>query len=234
MNIFGRKEPKPGRHKIFNLIILDESGSMQSIQEETMVGLKSVFSSIRDGMEQFPDQEHSVSLISFSSEKVKEILWNAPVGKIPSDFTKKYSPDGGTPLYDAIGFSLKKLQKLLGSLSSDGYNVLVTILTDGEENCSENFKFSQIKGMIEELEVGPWTFAFIGASLNAYEVAKNLSIRNAMAFEPSKEGLDQLFQITRSANMKFMKGISNKDEDWNAQEGFFDLTYEDKTEEKPK
>jgi hypothetical protein len=234
MNIFGRKEPKPGRHKIFNLIILDESGSMASIQEETMVGLKSVFASIRDGMEQFPDQEHSVSLISFSSNKVKEILWNAPVGSIPSNFTKKYNPDGGTPLYDAIGFSLKKLQKMLGSLSPDGFNVLVTILTDGEENSSENFKFSQIKGMIEELEGGPWTFAFIGASLNAYEVAKNLSIRNALNYEPSSTGIASLFQITRQANLKFMKGISEKDIHWDAREGFFDLTYEDKTEEKPK
>jgi hypothetical protein len=234
MNIFSRKKPAEGSHRIFNLIILDESGSMSSIQEETMEGLKSVFSSIREGMERFPDQDHSISLLSFSSDRMKEILWNEPVHKIPDNFTKKYCPQGGTPLYDAIGYGLTKLRKTVGALSADGYNVLVTILTDGEENASEEFSYSQIKSMIEEFEKGPWTFAFIGASLNAYEVARSLSIRNAMNYEASSDGIAQLFQVTRQANLNFMKGVSEQRINWDAKEGFFDLTLEEKDDkEKP-
>lgn len=224
MNIFSRKNTKEGTHKIFNLIILDESGSMQSISEATMEGLKSVFATIREGMEKFPEQEHTVSLVSFSSERIKEILWNAPVVKIPRNFERSYKPDGGTPLYDAIGFSLKKLQKMLGSLSTDGYNVLVTILTDGEENSSERFTFQQVKGLIGELESGPWTFAYIGAGLSAYEVARSLNIQNALAYNPSPDGVDVLFQLTRTANMHYLNKIAKlEDPGTNVKHGFFDL-----------
>lgn len=226
MNIFGRKKPAEATHKIFNLIILDESGSMSSIRKATIEGLQGIFATIRDGMEQFPDQDHSVSLISFSGSDIKEILWKAPVNKIPKGFENKYRPGGGTPLYDAIGSSLKKLSNTVAGLSSDSYNVLVTILTDGEENSSTKYSYSQVKALIDELQTGPWTFAFIGAGLDAYEVASSLSIKNAMTFEPSESGLESLFEKTRSANMRFMRVLnyqqtSNIDES-SFKENFFD------------
>lgn len=54
-----------------------------------------------------------------------------------------HKPDSLTPLFDAMGFSINKLKKLLEGQSD--YNVLVTILTDGEENASKEFSGADIK-----------------------------------------------------------------------------------------
>lgn len=56
------------------------------------------------------------------------------MGEIDAQF---YQPDASTPLYDAIGFSVNKLRQKLASKKD--YNVLVTILTDGEENALREY-----------------------------------------------------------------------------------------------
>lgn len=54
------------KQKVFNLIILDESGSMQSIKSATISGFNEVVQTIK-GMEmQFPEQEHFISLVTFN------------------------------------------------------------------------------------------------------------------------------------------------------------------------
>lgn len=213
MQNFESKESNAGKHLIYNLIILDESGSMSSVRSETVQGISSVFSSIKEGMEKFPDQDHRISLVSFSSRSSSEpncrfILWNEPADKIPAEFADSYCPEGGTPLYDAIGVSLHKLRHDLSGLAQDRYNVLVTILTDGEENSSGEFSYQQVKKSISELSEGSWTFAYIGAGLDAYEVAQSLNIMNSMSYRPDSKGIAALFQKTRQATDNFIAAMS--------------------------
>ena len=82
-------------------------------------------------------------------------------------------PDSITPLYDAMGFSFSKMQKVLES--TNDYNVLVTILTDGEENASKEYSGIAIKKMIEELSEGNWTFTYIGTDHDVEKFASNIS-----------------------------------------------------------
>jgi hypothetical protein len=213
MNNFGRKMSNEGSHIIHNLIILDESGSMASLRRQTLEGIASVFTTIREGMEKFPEQNHRVSLLSFasgrsSSANHKFILWNEPVDKIPVNFANAYRPEGGTPLFDAIGAGLAKMRADLASQSHDSYNVLVTIITDGEENSSTEYSYDQIRNLIGALSEGSWTFAFIGAGLDAYDVARSLNIANALAFVPDENGLKDLFMRTKVANERYMASMS--------------------------
>ncbi len=71
---------------------------------------------------------------------------------------KAYRPGGGTPLYDAIGKGMSKVNAQI----EDGDHVLVTIITDGEENSSEEWTLKMVRSMIEKLKKQNWTFTLIG------------------------------------------------------------------------
>lgn len=60
--------------KIFNLIILDESGSMESIKQQAITGVNETIQTIRNAQKQHEEQEHYVSLVSFNSSSVKKHL----------------------------------------------------------------------------------------------------------------------------------------------------------------
>ena len=66
-----------------------------------------------------------------------------PVTTLQEIDQSSYHPNSGTPLFDAIGFTTLKLKEYLQGKT--GYNVLVTIMTDGEENISKEFNPITIK-----------------------------------------------------------------------------------------
>jgi hypothetical protein len=66
-----------------------------------------------------------------------------PVSKLKQINDKTYMPNASTPLFDAVGFSINKLKDAIQGQTD--YNVLVTILTDGEENASKKFSGNDIK-----------------------------------------------------------------------------------------
>ena len=53
------------KHQVHNLIILDESGSMQSIKSFIINGFNELVQSIKGIQKQFPEQEHYISIVSF-------------------------------------------------------------------------------------------------------------------------------------------------------------------------
>ncbi len=55
---------KSNSMNIYNLIILDESGSMSAIYDETLKAVNEAFSGIRRNQEEFPEQRHYVSIVT--------------------------------------------------------------------------------------------------------------------------------------------------------------------------
>ena len=144
------------KHQVHNLIILDESGSMQSIKPTIIAGFNELVQTIQGIEKQFPDQEHTISFLTFNSLGQKFHHFNHPVAKLQKINEKNYNPDSGTPLFDAMGHSLLKVKHHLEGQTD--YNVLVTILTDGEENASKEFSGADIKKLVEELQKNTMTF----------------------------------------------------------------------------
>ena len=196
------------KHQIFNLIILDESGSMQSIKQATISGFNEVVQTVK-GMElQFPEQEHFISLVTFNGLGVKTLLFNEPVTKLELIDGEKYQPDSMTPLFDAMGSSMLRLRKVTDSLTA--YNVLVTILTDGQENASREFSGEAIKKMIDELSMKNWTFTYIGANHDVVDFALKISITNTMKFEANEADMKQMFDKEKRARMNYSQNIRDK------------------------
>ncbi len=61
------------KQRVFNLIILDESGSMSSIKKQAIDGVNETVQTIRTAQKKHEDQEHFVTLVAFNSEEVKTI-----------------------------------------------------------------------------------------------------------------------------------------------------------------
>lgn len=174
--------------KIYNLIILDESGSMRSIYNQALSGINETINGIRQSQEKYPEQRHFVSIVTFEGsgmDGVKTRRDCEPVGTV-ADLTKNdYRPGGCTPLYDAMGKAISELDRKVEA----GDGVLVTIITDGMENSSLEYSGRAVKDLVAMQRKKGWTFAYIGANQNAVEVARDLNIQNAMNYDATPEGM---------------------------------------------
>jgi uncharacterized protein YegL len=86
-----------------------------------------------------------------------------PISKVKSLTTETYVPDGNTALYDAIGHTIKQVNKLVRKLGRDDVKVLIVTLTDGEENSSTQYDAASLAALVEEYEsLGNWTFVYLG------------------------------------------------------------------------
>lgn len=179
------------KQKVFNLIILDESGSMSSIKRDIISGFNEVVQTIQSVAKEFPDQEHRISLFTFNSTGTKLLLDNKSVDLLTKIDDTLYRPDESTPLYDAMGIAINHQRNLIQSV--DNSHVLVTLLTDGEENASQEFEGAQIKAMVEELKEKQWTFTYIGANHDVNVFAERLSISNRLAFAADEKGVKDMF-----------------------------------------
>ena len=198
------------KHKVFNLIILDESGSMQSIKQATIEGFNEVVQTVKGVESQFPEQEHFITLVTFNGLAIKTLLSVQPVKNLALIDAKKYRPDASTPLFDAIGFSLNNLVREVEQYKD--YNVLVTILTDGEENASTEFNGVAIKKMIDELSLKNWTFTYIGANHDVADFALKISITNTMSYMADPVDMKRMFEREKSARMGYSQKIRNKED----------------------
>lgn len=200
------------KHQVHNLIILDESGSMQSIKSFIINGFNELVQSIKGIQKQFPEQEHYISIVSFNDLGNKVLHFMDDASKLNEIDASSYNPDSMTPLFDAMGFALTKLKNELDKLSDTEYNVLVTILTDGQENSSKEYTGTAIKTMIEKLGEGNWTFTYIGTDHDVEKIANDLSIKNTLRFEKNKDGIREMFDQEYDSRLKFSLNIEQKKE----------------------
>ncbi|MBK7712817.1 MAG: VWA domain-containing protein, partial [Bacteroidales bacterium] len=136
-----------------------------------------------------------------------------PAGKLEMIDDRRYQPAASTPLYDAIGFSCTKLRSVLGN--STDHNVLVTILTDGEENASKEYNGPAIKALIEELKNNNWTFTYIGTDHDVEKFAVSISINNTMSFSKDEVGMKAMFMKESKARAKYSRNIQENKETTN-------------------
>jgi len=172
--------------KIFNLIILDESGSMNSIKKETINGFNETIQTIKAAQIEHENQEHFVTLVTFNGSGIKTVYDKVSSKEMKELNVSMYNPDCSTPLYDAIGTSITTLSHFLTDQTE--YTVLVTIITDGEENASKEYKGELISEMVDELKQKGWIFTYIGANHNVEKFAMSISIESFMEFASNSEG----------------------------------------------
>lgn len=202
---------------IHNLIILDESGSMSSIYRPALDGVNETIQTIRCAEKEHEDQKHFVSLVAFDTGHYNEIYRNTPAEKAVDITEKQYWPDGGTPLYDAMGRAINDLRS---KVEKDD-TVLVTVITDGYENSSREYSGKDIKALVETMKAEGWVFTYIGANQDVEAVAKSMSIDNKLRFHPDAFSTNQMFENEKRSRKNFYLRVSKKLSKEDLQNDFF-------------
>jgi hypothetical protein len=221
-----QQKTEPAKHQVHNLIILDESGSMESIKNTIISGFNELVQTIKGIEKQYPEQEHFISFVSFNSLGIKTLHYMDPVGKLQQIDSSQYRPNAATPLFDAIGFSLTEGKKTLSN--HNDYNVLVTIMTDGMENASKTYTGVAIKKMIDELKQQNWTFTYIGTDHDINTVADSISIDNKMSFGKNEEDINLMFAKEKKAREFYSRNIREKKD---VRSKFYDNEDDENTDE---
>jgi hypothetical protein len=204
-------------HQVHHLIILDESGSMESIKKKIIDGFNELVQTIQGIERQFPEQVHLISVISFNGFGQKILHFMDPVCKLNVLDSTKYKPDADTPLFDAMGFSIGKLRQVLENQLN--FNVLVTVLTDGEENYSKEYSKQSIKALIENLKLKNWTFTYIGTDHAVEMFAESIAIKDHLTFSKDDAGVKEMFLSDRNARMEYSKKLQDRNyQDYDEQE----------------
>lgn len=151
--------------------LLDKSGSMDSILDDTIGGFNSFVRS------QIP-LGGTLSLYTFSDECTCEYK-DKPIEEVPMLTRETYVPGGSTALYDSMGHVL--------SDTTCGGGTFV-ILTDGQENTSKKYTKAHVKDLIRmstDLDV-----MYVGVDIDE---ATEMGIENTLHFDPEKT--PELFRL---------------------------------------
>ena len=217
-NINTKKSEKMGtkdeREKIYNLIIVDERGSMSGLVAATLSGINETINTVKAAQRQFADkQEHFLTLVTFDTrgreDSVRTIIDAQPIEQV-GEF-KAYHPNGCTPLYDAVGESLTKLRKKVEN--DENATGVVTILTDGLENASHEWTADTLRKLIEQLTEEGWTFSYMGSAHDVKSVSDMLAIKNVMEFSHDAMGTSNSWDREMSSKMKYYERMSNEYEE---------------------
>ena len=202
------KQNTTAKTQVYNLIILDKSGSMSSIANAAIAGFNETVGGIRSAQERFKDtQEHFVSLMIFCNCEKRLVYDKVPVDKVKELTKREYNPCCCTPLYDAMGISINGLFNYIKD--KEDATAVVTVITDGLENASKEYSGKAIKALVERMknEEG-WNFAYIGTNQDVAATSASLSIDNHIAFRDDAEGMTEAWEKERKAKMSMFSRFS--------------------------
>ena len=192
--------------RVFNMIIVDESGSMSIIKKQALAGLNETIDTVKKMQKMHPEMQQRISLLTFDSSHRTFKYDNVKAESVHRLGSKDYNPCGGTPLYDAIGTAISKLN----AQTTERDNVLVTIITDGEENCSQEYNLKMVKTLIDKMKKQGWTFTLIGTdNLDVEGMAGNMCIDNHLAFTQDDRGTREMFARENKARMRFNESLAS-------------------------
>lgn len=203
-----RKESKVTKTQVYNVVILDRSGSMSTIRRAAIDGFNETLAGIKKAQKKFADtQNHYVSLVAFCNCETSKIFDKVPAAEARQLTPADYEPCCGTPLYDAMGFTLTDMRRHVKDI--DDAVVVVTVITDGMENASREYDAKSIRQLVETLRGEGWTFTYMGANQDAASVAENMSIRNSRNFAYSAEGTVRSMRKDSDTRMNFFSRLSD-------------------------
>ncbi len=172
--------------------ILDRSGSMDAIKSDAIGGFNSFINSQKE-----LDGTADATLVLFDDQY--ELLFDTiPLNTVRNLTTKSFVPRGSTALFDAIGKTIDDIGEKLADMNESDRpeKVIVAILTDGEENSSNEYSQKQIKRMIKrQSEKYSWEFLFLAANQDAFSGAESIGIsrESAVQFDADERGTELAF-----------------------------------------
>lgn len=188
-------------------VILDRTGSMQSIREDTIGGFNAFLHE-----QQAEPGEATLTLVQFDSQDPYEVIHHyQPIQGIPDLTSATYVPRASTPLLDALGRGINDLEKHITDLDQKPARIIMVIITDGQENASREFTHAQIKKMIAAKQQENWQFVFLSADLSAINDAARSGIKmsSSMAFDKTSQGSERAWSSASARIREYRADISD-------------------------
>lgn len=155
------------------VMILDRSGSMGGLESDTIGGYNSMLQKQKE-----TEGEVLVSTVLFDDRS--EVLYDrVPLDKMPKMTDKEYYVRGCTALLDAVGGAIHHIGNVHKYAREEDRpeKTIFVITTDGMENASREYSYDRVKEMVErQKEKYGWEFIFLGANIDAIEVAGRFGI----------------------------------------------------------
>jgi hypothetical protein len=187
------------------IFVLDESSSMSSCWDQTISGYNEYLKAQKEDAEK-TGIKTLVSLYKFNGYDVRAIFDRQDVAEVQPLDKNNYRPSGGTNLLDAMGGVMMKINSILAEKKkADRESVIITVLTDGEENQSRTFRNDDIKAMVEKSEGKNWGFMFLGANIDAFHAGAAMGFNHNNTMQFSTANAAETFR-SASAMTSRMKG----------------------------
>lgn len=174
--------------------VLDETGSMLLIKDATISGFNEWLETVK-----FNGKSARVTLTCFNSNRLDIKYNDVPAKDVKKLTSQSYNPDAMTPLYDAIGTTIKSIEESIAK-SNDNPDVLMVILTDGQENHSKEYTSGKIFDLIEEKKKEGWAFIYLGANQDSWDQGVKIAVDgiSTMDFAATSKGVSR--GMSASAN----------------------------------
>jgi hypothetical protein len=187
-------------------VVLDETGSMEVCRDAAIAGFNNWLTAQQEAVRDMAGAT-TLTLAKFSQRPdlpmCRLVHEGMPLTTVGPLHRESYTPDGGTPLLDAVGRTIMWMDRLQPTPE----RTLVVILTDGEENASREFTPQQIRDLIRSREAtGTWTFVYLAANQDALAVGGQLGISagNTASFHVGEAGA--AFHRTSMSTARFLRG----------------------------
>lgn len=179
--------------------VLDRSGSMGSSVNDAIEGYNTFLADQKKAA--LSEKKRVLWTLVLFDHEYTVVYDSVPVASVPLLNESSYVPRGSTALYDAIGKTAER--------PAPGESVICVILTDGEENASNEYNNESIKSLIERKQsTEKWEFVFLGAGQDAVLEASKIGIRSSNAMSFSSECMQQCFTNASAAVQRNQRGQS--------------------------
>ena len=195
------------------VMILDRSGSMSGLEDDTIGGYNSMLKKQRE-----TEGEVLVSTVLF--DDYSEVLHDrVPLDKVPAMTEKDYYVRGSTALLDAVGGAIHHIGNVHKYAREEDRpeKTIFVITTDGMENASHEYSYDRVKEMVErQKEKYGCEFLFLGANIDAIATAGRFGISadRAANYHSDRKGTKLNYEVLADAVSDMRCCASRIDAGW--------------------
>lgn len=185
--------------------LLDRTGSMEAIKAETISG----FNAYLDTLQREAGDLIEMTVLQFDSVSIDVICRDARLPDVPRLTPETYLPRAYTPLIDACFRTIKETEETIAG-RRDKPRIIVVFQTDGAENASREHGLAELKALIERRKAESWQFAFLGADIDAYAMARRFGIDEEATIGYSGKQTRVVLHESAAVFSEFARGRSSR------------------------
>lgn len=185
--------------------LLDETGSMQSIREDTLGGLNTFIEEQQAAAEE-DGTDIDMTLRTFNSDARRTRFETTPIEEAGPLSPENYTPRATTPLIDASVETLSLAESR--AAEDDPDQVVMVVLTDGKENASTENTSEELETLVKDKRQAGWEFVFLGVGIDAWGASREsgYASKPASTAQSSREEMHLVLNATAKSVSEYVSG----------------------------